>query len=548
MLLAYDHSRVVSVRTVLREAIDHLGLLATDRVLLSEAPGVASAASRTAVDLADPWLARVDGIIACTALMLADEPSPDGTTTVTIDDVDDLVLLSGRLAAELQVDAHAAGPGVTDVDHDALAAIAAIAEAVPSDSRAGRYPVALESMPPLAAALVLQHLSLDDRTLATVTDRLLRRWRDGADPTAARWTPWPDQRLAGITTAAVLGTLLLRRPAALTDVAQRMADRPEAFIAIATTTEELAEILGRATDPARVEPAVAGSILVPLIRWWGSDDERLLAPPLPHGVDLGMALATVTPPWVREFSSRAAEWSWSADEGHAALARLADDETRFDRFMDGYVVHHQRLLTEHVVDARGALDLAVFDDLYGSFSMMVLVAGDERLQRARMDRALAELVGEVGMFFAGRRVPAVQNPMLGLGIAAALDRVVPLSTDLLAGLGLAPPSADQVERHIEADHALLSARLTVAAVGTVVAGFVAGGRLDADIAAGFTPLRDPRTVARAGGCPASAAYDDTRRLVDEASPHLSDDDRHRLVTTLFARANPESVAVVCHSR
>lgn len=548
MLLAYDHGRMLALRTVLAEAIEHLSLLASDPTIRSDAPEIAAAAHRISEDLARPWLRRVDGIIACTALAVDETAPSDGSTLVTIDDIEDLARLAARVAARAQVDAHA-GPGSAPlVDDDALAAIAAITAAVPTDSHAGRYPVALESMPPLAAALVLQHLPLDDRTLATVSERLLRRWRDGADPSSARWVPWPDQRLAGITTATVLGTLLMRRPAVLSDVARRLADRPEAFIALATSTDQLTELLARATDPSRVDAATAGAILVPLMRWWDSEGYHLLAPPLPHGVDLGLALASVAPPWVREFSGRAEAWTWTADEGRDALVRLARDEERFDRFMDGYVVHHRRLLHDHVVDTRGALDLGVFDDLYGTFATMVLVSGDERMRIARLERALTELIGEVGMFIAGRKAPAVRNPILGLGMAAALDRVVPLSTDLLANLGLAPAPVAEVEQRVEADHALLSAQLTVAAVGTVVAGFVASGRLDPDTARHLPPLRDPRTVARNGECPAAAAYDDARRLIDDAAAHLSADDHHRLVTTLFARVNPESAAVVCHSR
>ncbi len=446
-LLGYDPFLLDALRRHVRRAADSLATIRSGDPLAADAVRVAREVQRLmefdwlpsiGAVLGDDPLGRPGGADATATSMgrWALPLSADGSAGVQrLDDAawattfDDLARRRLELAQLLVDDPEdpAARRALASLDAEISAAAARYAAAAPRDGHVRWFPTALLDASPMAAALVLRHLRLDDRTLAAVAALVLHRWHDGSD----HGMRWPDAFAGGDNTADLLFRRLAGRPAAAAAFLERV--DPDELLLAAQFDDSVARLLLAGTSPAHVDEATAGSILRPVLEWLqlhgvpsATDGATRSAP--------AIAAAAITP-WLADLGPRASRWGWTYDDGDRALRWLLADPAARAAMTDALAGRADDLSEAPMLEPDGRLDDDVVRDLAGTFAQVQLALRDAEIDDAEADALLARLAVDT----AGVAISAAA-PSGPIGVAAdvGVALLTPVAIDALDRWGIAP--------------------------------------------------------------------------------------------------------------
>ena len=417
------------------------------------------------------------------------------------------------------------------LDAEIAAAAARYAAAAPSDGHVRWFPTALLDSSPMAAALVLRHLRLDDRTLAAIGALVMRRWRDGSD----HGIRWPDAFAGGDNTADLLFRLLADRPAAAAAFLERA--RPDEILLAAQFDDSVARLLLTGTSPEQVDEATAGRILRPLLEWL----QMYGAPTATDGATRSapaIAAAAVTP-WLADLGPRAAQWGWSYDDGDRTLRWLLDDRAARTAMTDGLVARQDDLHEVPLLELDGRVDDELVRDLAGTFAQVQLALRDAEIAAADADALLARLAVDTAGVLVSAAAPS--GP-LGLTADVGVALLTPVALDALDRWGVAP-SPDGARRRAKQTFGDRAVDTAVMAVTGIVGAAVARG----DLPPGTLDRLELEGLAgpTAASCTPREVSDRLHAFVADLEPLTDPATHNALLTVLYAFANPLSDAQLC---
>jgi hypothetical protein len=449
------------------------------------------------------WAATFDGF-ACRRLDLAQ---------VLVDDPDDTT----------------ARRALADLDAEIAAAAARYAAAGPNDGHVRWFPTALLDASPMAAALVLRHLRLDDRTLAAVGSLVMRRWREGSD----HGMRWPDAFAGGDNTADLLFRILADRPAAAAAFLERA--RPDEILLAAQFDDSVARLLIVGTSPAQVDEVTAGRILRPLLEWLqlhgvpsATDGATRSAP--------AIAAAAVTP-WLADLGPRASRWEWTYDDGDRALRWLLGDPAARAAMADG--LQRDDLSDVPMLEPDGRVDGELVRDLAGTFAQVQLALRDAEIAEADADGLLAQLaVNAAGVAITA----AAPSGPIGFSAKVGVALLAPVAIDALDRWGIAP-SPEGARRRAQQTFGDRAIDTAVMAVTGIVGAAVERGDLPRDT---LDRLELEGLAGPTGaGCAPREVSDRLHAFVADLAPLTDPATHNALLAVLYAFANPLSDAQLC---
>jgi hypothetical protein len=334
----------------------------------------------------------------------------------------------------------------------------------------------LTTIDPYAAALLLRNIELDSEVLAATAIELMRRELDGdgIDPDVVRLLFEEN------THDVVLQRLLSDAEAC--DIVAAQAVLAPGILGIASDTSAEQTLLKVATDPRRVDVAAAGAVIVPLIELvdtWGlwsvvataSDDY------VPYEAFLG----ELAGPWLMQFTGRTDDWGWSRSDAAQALRTILEDDGAMQRLIDQL----DRLNLGRVpwVDTTtGLVDDIVLAEIAAMIVGVRDAVRDVRIDDADASRAFADLL--LTAMVVGVSA-SISGPVAGVLFDTATGYFTDEFTDLLAGIGLYPPSSQDAHARFDGEFA---AQITVAALAVALAvatALAADGALSDEFAKGL---------------------------------------------------------------
>lgn len=417
------------------------------------------------------------------------------------------------------------------LDAEIAAAAARYAASARHDGHVRWFPTALLDASPMAAALVLRHLHLDDRALAAVGALVMRRWRDGSD----HGMRWPDAFAGGDNTADVLFRILAERPAAAAAFLERA--RPDEILLAAQFDAGVSRLLLVGTSPAQVDEETAGRILRPLLEWLqlhgapsATDGATRSAP--------AIAAAAITP-WLADLGPRAAEWGWTYDDGDRALRWLLDDPAARTALTNGLAARHDDLRDAPVLEPDGRVDDELVRELAGTFAQVQVALRDADIAAAEADGLLAQLAVDT----AGAVVSAAA-PTGPIGIASEVGVALftPVAIDALDRWGIAP-SPEGARRRAQQTFGDRAVDTAVMAVAGIVGAAVERGDLPPDTLdrLALEGLAGPTATS----CAPREVSDRLHAFVADLAPLTDPATHNALLAVLYAFANPLSDAQLC---
>ena len=418
---------------------------------------------------------------------------------------------------------------LADLDAEIAAAAARYAAAAPNDGHVRWFPTALLDASPMAAALVLRHLRLDDRTLAAVGSLVMRRWREGSD----HGMRWPDAFAGGDNTADLLFRILADRPAAAAAFLERA--RPDEILLAAQFDDSVARLLIVGTSPAQVDEVTAGRILRPLLEWLqlhgvpsATDGATRSAP--------AIAAAAVTP-WLADLGPRAARWEWTYDDGDRALRWLLGDRAARAAMADGLAVQHDDLSDVPMLEPDGRVDGELVRDLASTFAQVQLALRDAEIADA--DGLLAQLaVNAAGVAITA----AAPSGPIGFSAKVGVALLAPPAIDALDRWGIAP-SPEGARRRAQQTFGDRAIDTAVMAVTGIVGAAVERGDLPRDT---LDRLELEGLAGPTGeGCAPREVSDRLHAFVADVAPLTDPATHNALLAVLYAFANPLSDAQLC---
>jgi hypothetical protein len=291
----------------------------------------------------------------------------------------------------------------------------------------------LSTVEPCAAAMVVEHLDLDSVTLAATADTLLRRWWAGVP--AHTWMD--DGPFERGETAGVLYRRLGEDPVAATEFLVRMSDRPEIVFGAGHDLAALEHLLVVGVDPARVSVDVAGTIVVPLLRYAASTGRTLSYPDVEQTAVPAIAAAMVAP-WLMHFGARADEWEWDdADEARAWMRLLIRDDAAFDRIMTGMHEWAAELVRTPLI-VGGVLDDDAVSDVSETLYDLVKAFAAEEISEGDQARFLTNML---------TTVLDQASTVLTMKAGTAVQLSLPYVVHQLENAGTLPPDEDAVRAH-----------------------------------------------------------------------------------------------------
>lgn len=256
------------------------------------------------------------------------------------------------------------------------AVFAGLARMVPADDLA-----VLEELQPYSAALVVQYLQLDPLALAEVTDQLVLRWCD---------EPWTEQSVGSPSQYAersqpnpadVLFPLLLAAgPQATVHYLSLAGAHPQALFAASTDPALTHRLMLTATDPANVDAATAGQLLVPLLEWFRAGYDSPAGTAV-HDSDALLFLIDLMAPWTMQLGPLNLDWGLDIDKKAEILAFLVSSDASIDRLL----VNLGRIRDRVGAQLHDSESVIEFASYFGFFSRVVLnerVRDEERLAAA----------------------------------------------------------------------------------------------------------------------------------------------------------------------
>jgi hypothetical protein len=546
-VLGYDLFLLDALRRHIRTAVTGLAAIRSEDPMAASAIGTVRDVQRS---LELDVLAAVRAVLAgdplgtTTVPSGAEWPSPFSApafeqSTPPLDDTgwacvfDDLATRRLAVARRLVDD-----PDDADTRADVAALDLRIAEAAtryaataPHDGHVRWFPTALLDTTPLAAALVLRHLDLDDRVLAAVSALVLHRWREGDD----RGGLWPDAFTGGDNTADVLFRMLADRPAAAAEFLRR-APADELLLS-AQFDDTVARLLLVGTSPDHVDEASAGEVLRPLLEWLQKHE----LPAVNDGVTASapaIAAAAVTP-WLEALGPRAGAWGWTYDDGDGALRWLLDDPDARTAMAKAMTIQQTRVVDAPLLEADGRIDDTLLRDLAGSLAQVQVALRDADIDDAVANGLLAQLaVNTAGL--------AISAAVPGSGLAVAADvgvaLLTPAAMSALDRWGLAP-SPEHARTQAQATFGDRAIDTAVIAVTGIVGAAIDRGDLPVDTLDGLDLGR--RRNLDGGSCSPREVSDRLHRFVVDLEPLTDAATHNALLAVLYAFANPLSDAQLC---
>ena len=540
----YDLWRLDALRRALRSVGDILGALRSDDPLASSAIAEIHAVRRA---LDHTWLPDVDAVVASDPLGRPQRfgapaggggwdwlPDRGDGGSADIDHEQWAAIFDDLAERRMHVQEQLVWDPENVALHLQLAVVdARIAERSREYGALGTalgstWPHALRRATPMAAALVLEHLDLDDRALARTSDRLLRRWHAGGE----RGERFADWYLGGDNTADIVFRLLATRPAAATAFLQRVS--PDELFLSAQHDDLVADLILVGTSPDHVDEATAGEVLRPLLVW-------LQHHPLPGARD-GLTrrapaiVARAVTPWLADLGPRAETWGWTYEAGDQALRWLLDDPDALAAVTESVGVWQTRLYDTPLLDADGRIDDQALRDLAGTLAQVQIALRDQEVDEAAADALVAQLAVNAAGLAIGAAVP-------GGAVAVAADVSVgvltPVAMRALDRFGIAP-SVEQAAKVAQGTFGDRAVDTAVIAVTGIVGLAVDRGDLPTD-ALDRLDLAD-----LTGACAPREVSDRLHDFVAELAPLTDAATHHALLTVVYAFANPLSDAQLCN--
>ncbi len=547
-VLGYDPFLLDALRRHVRRAADSLATIRDDDPLAAEAVRVAREVHRL---LELDWLPAISAVLGddplCRPGAIASSTDPwafpasadgfaggrrldDAAWATSFDEYARRRLELAQLLVDDPEDP-AARRALAALDAEIAAAAARYTAAAPRDGHVRWFPTAVLDSSPMAAALVLRHLRLDDRTLAAVAALVLHRWHDGSD----HGVRWPDAFAGGDNTADVLFRVLVDRPAAAAEFLRRVG--PDELLLAAQFDDSVSRLLLVGTSPAQVDEATAGRILRPLLDWLQVHGEPSATDGATRSAPAIVAAAVT--PWLADLGPRAARWGWTYDDGDRALRWLLTRPAARAAITDALAARTGDLSEAPLLQPDGRVDDELVRDLAGTFAQVQLALRDAEIDDAEADALLAQLALDT----AGVAISAAA-PSGPIGIAAdvGVALLTPVAIDALDRWGIAP-SAEGATRRAQQSFGDRAIDTAVMAVTGIVGAAVERGdlppdtldRLDLDGLAG----------PGAASCSPREVSDRLHAFVADLEPLTDPATHNALLAVLYAFANPLSDAQLC---
>ncbi len=546
-VLGYDLLLLDSLRRRVRSAVTQLAAIRSDDPLATAAIHTVREVQRS---LESDVLAAVGAVLAGDPLGTASATSGAGWLsalfapavapgTQQLDDAawvavfDDLAarrLVLGQRLVDDPDDADARA-GIASLDRQIADAAMRYAAAAPHDGHVRWFPIALLDTTPLAAALVLRHLELDDRVLAAACALVLHRWREGGD----HGELWPDSFTGGDNAADVLFRTLADRPTAATEFLRRVP--PDELLLSAQFDDTIARLLLVGTSPDHVDEVTAGEVLRPLLEWLQEHE----LPAVTDGVTRSApaVAAAAVAPWLAALGPRAGAWGWTYDDGDNALRWLLDQGDARRAMAGAMTTQQTRLADAPLLDADGRVDDTLLRDLAGSLAQVQVALRDAEIDDAVANRLLAQLAVNTAGIVISAAVPGVGLAMTA-DIGAAL--LTPVAMKALDRWGVAP-SSEQVRARAQGTFGDRAIDTAVIAVTGIVGAAIERGDLPVD-ALDRLDLDGPLD-GDSDSCSPREVSDRLHGFVDDLEPLTDAATHNALLAVLYAFANPLSDAQLC---
>jgi len=335
---------------------------------------------------------------------------------------------------------------------------------------------ALNTMHPYAAAMLVQHLQLSARDLATLSVDLIRHYRVGG---------WADVQRPGPGTGDLLMRTMLDTPGAPAAFMLLIANDPAVVLDSAHNHALAEQLILEGTNPARITTQQAGTVIPSLARYLLSSNAAQSGFYGQPVRDKSAFAVDLIAPWLLQFTAtHHNDWHFANGEGARLLATIINDGEAFARLS----LRRSEIAAGLSVTIATAGDSGrhAVEDLAAILGLIDALARQHNIARAAEERQLWN-IGFALISVAAAQLPGGAIATVGAGLSLAALR------KLLVQHGIAPKDAQAVE------HDTLYAldwQTTVAAATVVCLTFDEMTR-DGRIAAHTPPppLPDPHAAA-----------------------------------------------------
>ena len=335
---------------------------------------------------------------------------------------------------------------------------------------------ALNTMHPYAAAMLVQHLQLSARDLATLSVDLIRHYRVGG---------WADVQRPGPGTGDLLMRTMLDTPGAPAAFMLLIANDPAVVLDSAHNHALAEQLILEGTNPARITTQQAGTVIPSLARYLLSSNAAQSGFYGQPVRDKSAFAVDLIAPWLLQFTAtHHNDWHFANGEGARLLATIINDGEAFARLS----LRRSEIAAGLSVTIATAGDSGrhAVEDLAAILGLIDALARRHNIARAAEERQLWN-IGFALISVAAAQLPGGAIATVGAGLSLAALR------KLLVQHGIAPKDAQAVE------HDTLYAldwQTTVAAATVVCLTFDEMTR-DGRIAAHTPPppLPDPHAAA-----------------------------------------------------
>ena len=335
---------------------------------------------------------------------------------------------------------------------------------------------ALNTMHPYAAAMLVQHLQLSARDLATLSVDLIRHYRVGG---------WADVQRPGPGTGDLLMRTMLDTPGAPAAFMLLIANDPAVVLDSAHNHALAEQLILEGTNPARITTQQAGTVIPSFARYLLSSNAAQSGFYGQPVRDKSAFAVDLIAPWLLQFTAtHHNDWHFANGEGARLLATIINDGVAFARLS----LRRSEIAAGLSVTIATAGDSGrhAVEDLAAILGLIDALARQHNIARAAEERQLWN-IGFALISVAAAQLPGGAIATVGAGLSLAALR------KLLVQHGIAPKDAQAVE------HDTLYAldwQTTVAAATVVCLTFDEMTR-DGRIAAHTPPppLPDPHAAA-----------------------------------------------------
>lgn len=341
---------------------------------------------------------------------------------------------------------------------------------------------------PYTAALLVGQLDRDDQVVADLALDTLLRYRDSFADADLLPHDWEVRDRLFLGPADLLFPRIAAGSAQVAnDFVQRLLHiDPTLLLVTAHQPAVTADLLLRASDPARIDVVDAGRVIRPYLELVRGQP---VSPWLPAGFRAGQmesqtllpTLGVLIAPWLMQFGGRAADWGWSGAAAADAFRFAIDDDDSFDALAAATERWGEAMVLTDVTDAGALLtNLGEVATTMGTLRELLNQRGGRRIadERIAWDFAVKYLtkgvtkgIGTAGLSGVPARV-VVKVAALVVAQGAKFAEA--------EGLPGAPPPLEGALRQLDVTDDQANAVAAYVAMGLMVEVLIADGRLPAD--------------------------------------------------------------------